>query len=212
MPSPLKLLVFRDNSEWLRYVFFAGAAGMGLLVYTTLTGAERDTGKIIGGTLGVLLLGFSGWVLQVRRLVIDPHRLDITVISKGLTSAVVDRFRFDEVTKLLLLRTYESDEELLPANRQRERWSVLFVLKDRTVPLTTNLYLSKEHALREAKRIQPLLKVEISESLGEGLTHLIQTGRTINAAMALRRQQPDMSLTQAKEIVDHATSGHKPPL
>ncbi|MBH0191101.1 MAG: hypothetical protein HP492_04905 [Nitrospira sp.] len=208
----VKPLVFQDNSEWLRYVLLAGSVGMCVLVFNSFTEAERDIGTIIGGTLGALLLGFSGYVIQVRRLVIDPVRREVTVTGKSLTKSVTDRFRFDEVVKLLVLLTYDRDEELLPANRQRERWSVLFVLKDRTIPVSTNLYASKEHALREANRLQPLLHVAISDSPDEGLAHLTQTGRTVDAVTALRRQQPGMTLPQAKEIVDHATSRRTPPL
>lgn len=205
-------LIFQDNSEWLRYVLLAGCVGMCVLVFNSFTEAERDIGTIIGGTLGALLLGFSGYVIQVRRLVIDPARREVTVTGKSLTKSVTDRFRFDEVVRLLVLLTYDRDEESLPANRQRERWSVLFVLKDRTIPVSANLYPSKEHALREAKRLQPLLNVAISDSPDEGLAHLIQTGKTIDAVTALRRQQPGTTLPQATEIVDHATSLREPPL
>lgn len=206
-----KLLVFRDNSGWLRYVLLAGCAGMCVLVFNSLMEAERDFGKIVGGALGALLLGFSGYVLQVPRVAVDPARREVTVTGKSSTKSVTDRFRFDEVVKLLLLRTYDRDEELLAANRQHERWSVLFVLKDRTIPLSTNLYASKEQALREANRIQPLLNVDISDSPDEGLAHLIQTGKTIDVVAVLRRQQPDMTLTQAKQIVDDSTGRHTPP-
>ncbi|MBH0198856.1 MAG: hypothetical protein HP497_05450 [Nitrospira sp.] len=205
-------LIFRDSSEWLRYVLLAGSVGMCVLVVNSFTEAERDIGKIIGGALGALLLGFSGYVIQVRRLVIDPARREVTVTGKSLTKSVTDQFRFDEVVKLLVLPTYDRDEELLPVNRQRERWSVLLVLKDRTIPVSTNLYASKEHALREANRLQPLLNVDISDSPDEGLAHLIHTGKTVDAVTALRRQQPETTLTQAKEIVGHATSRRKPPL
>ena len=210
--NSVKPLVFQDNSQWLRYVLLAGSVGMCVLVFNSLTEPERDIGKIIGGALGALLLGFSGYVLQVRRLVVDPARREVTVAGKSLTKSVTDRFGFDEVLTLLVLLTYDRDDELLPANRQRERWSVLFVLRDRTIPLTTNLYSSKEHALREAHRLQPLLNVGISDSPDEGLAHLTQTGKTVDAVIALQRQQPELSLTQAKEIVDRATRSDKPPL
>lgn len=205
-------LIFRDNSEWLRYVFLASAVGLAVFVVNEITGPETDIGKFVAGTLGTLLLGFSGCVLQVRRLVVDPLRREVTVTGKSTTTFVMDRFRFDEVVTLLVLLTYDRDEELLPANRQREQWSVLFVLKDRTVPVSTNLYPSKEQALREANRLQPLLNVAISDSPDEGPAHLTQTGKTVDAVTALRRQQPELTLTQAKDRIDHATSRRGPPL
>lgn len=204
MPSPsLKPLIFRNNSEWLRYLLLAGAAGMCVLLFNSLTEADRDVGKIIGGTVGVLLLAFSGCVLQVRHLVVDPARLEISVVSKDLMKTVTDRFRFDEVRKLLVLLTYERDEELSPANRQRERWSILFLLKDRSVPVTVSPYVSKDQAMLDAQLIQELVRAEISDDPQEGLTQLAETGRTIDAVI-MARQQLGMTLLQAKEFVDQA--------
>lgn len=40
--SLLKPLVFRDNSEWLRYVLLAGSMTMCVLVFNSFTEAERD--------------------------------------------------------------------------------------------------------------------------------------------------------------------------
>lgn len=211
LSSSLKPLVFWDNREWLRYVLLGCAAGMCVLAFNSVTETERDVGKIVGGTLGALLLGFSGYVLQVRRLVVDPTRLEISVTSNSLAKTATDRFRFDEVIKLLLLRTYEHDEELLPANRQCERWSVLFVLKDRTIPITTSPSPTKEQALREAKRIQQLLRVEISDNPEEGLTQLAHAGHTIDAVV-VARQQLGMTLVQAKEHIEQTAGRRKPPL
>ena len=211
MPSSsLKPLIFRDNNEWLRYVLLAGAGGLGVFVFNSLTGAERDVGKIIGGTLGALLLAFSGYVLQVRRLVVDPARREISVTSKGLTKTVTDQFGFDETLKLLVQLTYDRDEDLSPANRQRPCWSILFLLKDRSIPVTVSPYVSKEQAMRDARHIQKLVRVEISDNLGEGLTQLAQTGRTIDAVI-VARQQLGMTLTQAKDSIDQAANRHEPP-
>ena len=204
MPSSsLNPLIFRDNSEWLRYVLLAGAAGMCVLVFNSLTGADRDVGKIIGGTLGVLLLAFSGSVLQVRRLVIDPVRPEISVVSKNLVKTVTDRFGFNDVQKLLVQLTYDHDEEFMPPHRQKPRWSILFMLKDRSVPVTVSPYVSKDQAMREARRIQELVRVEISDNLEEGLTQLAQPGRTIDAVI-VARQQLGMTLMQTKEFIDQA--------
>lgn len=210
-PSPLKPLIFRDNSAWLRYVFLGGALGMCVLVAGSLIGTDHDIGKIIGGILGVLLLGFSGYVLQVRQLVINPLRQEVTVTSKGLARTVTDRFTFDEVAKLLLLPTYEHNEELLPTNRRSERWSVVFVLKDRTVPATVNPYPSKEQAMQQATRIQQLVRVDIYTNLDEGLAHLAHTGKTIDAVVAAR-QHLGMTLGEAKDHIDQVTGRRKPTM
>lgn len=212
IPSTLTTpLIFQDNSVWLRYVLLVGAAGMAVFMANGLAEPKTDTGQVVAGALGTLLLGFSGLVLQVRCLVVDPLRREVTVTSKSLIQTATDRFRFEEVMMLLLLRTYEHDEELLPANRQRERWCTLFILRDRTVPVSTNLYASKEHALHEAQQLQPLFNVDTSENPDEGLAHLIQAGKTIDAVIALRRRHPDLTLTRAKDVIDRPASRCKPP-
>ena len=202
--ASMKPLVFRDNSEWLRWVLLAGAVGMAVVAVNGFTGGERDPGKIIGGSLGALLLAFSGYVLQVRRLVIDPPRWEVTVMSKGLTRTVTDRFGFDDVDKLQLVPTYERNEDLLPANRNSERWSLLFVLKDRTVALTTAPYVSKDEALRQATLVQQVLGVEISDKAEEGIALLAQAGRIIDAVVTTRRIQ-GKTLTEARTAVQRLT-------
>ena len=197
-------LVFRDNGEWLRWALLAGAMGLCAVVFSALTDERRDVGKIIGGSLGALLLAFSGYVLQVRRLVIDPPRWEVTVMSKGLTRTVTDRFGFDDVDKLQLVPTYERNEDLLPANRNSERWSLLFVLKDRTVALTTAPYVSKDEALRQATLVQQVLGVEISDKAEEGIALLAQAGRIIDAVVTTRRIQ-GKTLTEARTAVQRLT-------
>ena len=205
-----KALIFRDNSEWLRYLLLAGAVGMCALVFNVLTGAEGDVGKIVGGTLGVFLLAFSGYVLQVRRLVIDPVRLEVSVKSTGLAKAVTDRFRFEEVLKLLVVLTYDRHEEASPASRRGERWSIVFLLKNRSVPVTISPYVSKEQAMRDARRIQELVRVEISDDLEEGLTQLAETAGTIDAVIVARRQL-GMTVMQAKDYIEQAGNSRESP-
>lgn len=190
-------LVFRDNSEWLRWVLLAGAVGMCVLVVNGVMGDERDTGKIIGGTLGALLLGFSGYVLQVRHVVLDPVRRDITITSKQLRGTATETIRFDEITKLLLVLAYDQNGD---DNRQRERWSIVFVLDDRSLPVNSNPYLSKDQAMADAKRIQQMLKVEISDDVEDGIAYLARQGRTIDAVVTTAQTQ-GMTLTQAKQYV-----------
>jgi hypothetical protein len=80
------------------------------------------------------------------------------------------------------------------------------------VPVAVNPYASKDQAMREAVRIQQILPVEISDNSEEGITQLAQTGKSIDAVIALRRQRPDMTLTQAKDMIDHMTGRRTPTL
>ena len=210
-PSSLNPLIFRDNSEGLRYLLLVGAAGICALVFNSLTGADRDVGTIIGKTLGALLLAFSGCVLQVRRLAIDPVRLEISVVSKDLVKTVTGRFGFNDVQKLFVKLTYDHDEGFMPPHRQKPRWSIFFMLKNRSIPVTVSPYVSKDQAMREARCIQELAQVGISDNLEEGLTQLADAGRTIDAVI-VARQQLGMTLMQAKEAIDQTADRRKTPL
>ena len=74
-------LVLRENGEWLRYVLW-----------------------------GVLLFGFSGFVLQSRRIAIDPFRREAIMTSKGFRNTKTERLKFDEIRKILVLTTFDSVE------------------------------------------------------------------------------------------------------
>ena len=83
----------------------------------------------------------------------------------------------------------------------RERWAIALVLEERSVPVTENLYITKERALRDAKRIQQLLNVEISDAVDESIASLAQNGRKIEA-VTLASRSLGMTTTQAKDFVD----------
>lgn len=194
-------LVLRENGEWLRYVFWGAAVGMGLLAVHAIGSPVRDFGKIIGSALGILLFGFSGCVLQIRRIAIDPLRREVIITSKGFRQTHTERLRFAEIRKILLFRTFDSVENLRGVNVMRERWSLALVLEVRNVPINKNLYITKEHALRDAKKMQRLLGVEVIDSVAEGIAHLAQAGRKVEA-MTLASRALGMTTTQAKEHVE----------
>ena len=207
-------LVLRENGEWLRYVFWGAAIGMYFLALSAINSPVRDVGKIIGSALGVLLFGFSGFVLRSRRILVDPSKREVVLISKGLRQTATERLRFDEIERILVLMTYDSVENLRGVNVMRERWSIAFILKERSVPVTRNLYITKEQALRDAKKIQRLLNVEISDTVEEGIAHLVQTGKTVEAVSVACRAL-GMTTAQAKDFVEGNASStalsNRPP-
>jgi hypothetical protein len=200
-PRTDQALVLRENSEWLRYVLWGAAIGMCFLVVSAINSPVRDVGKIIASALGVLLLGFSGFALRNRRIVVDPSSREVALVSKGCWQTTTERLGFDEIKRILVLMTFDSVENLRGASELRERWSIAFVLNERSVPVTKNLYLTKEQALRDAKNIQRLLDVELSDTVEEGIAHLAQNGKTIEAA-TLACRALGMTTAQAKEFVE----------
>jgi hypothetical protein len=127
----------------------------------------REVGKIIGIAAGILLTGFSGFVLQTRTIVIDPLRREVVLMCKGVRQTTTERLGFDEIKKLLVLTTFERMDD---SNVTRERWAIAFVLDGRSVRATKNLYVTKEGALRDARKMQALLAVDITDERGETIT------------------------------------------
>ncbi len=196
----------RENGEWLRYVFWGAAIGMGFLVVSAINSPVRDVGKIAGSAMAVLFFGFSGFVLRTRRIVIDPLRREAIITSKGFRQVTTERLRFDEIRKILVLITFDSVENSRGVSVMRERWSIAFVLEGRSVPVTKNLYITKEQALRDAKKLQLLLGIEITDTVEDSIAHLAQAGRKVEA-VTLASRALGTTIAQAKDFVEGSAAG-----
>lgn len=206
--SRSKTLVLRENAEWLRGVFWLSALGMGTLLVSFFSAAERDMGKIIGSALGVLLFGFSGFVLQTRRIVIDPLRRETIIESKRFRGTTTTRLRFDDIVKILLVTTFENVEDARGANVLRERWAIAFLLADRSVPVTKNSYPTKAAAVRDAEKIRELVAVELIDTVADSIAHLAQNGQQA-AALTLACRALHMTTAEAKALVEQQQAAHK---
>lgn len=193
--------ILQENSGWLRYVLWGCAIGFCVLAVSVINAPVRDVGKVIGSVMGVLLFGFSGYVIRTRHITVDPLSQKVTITSKGFWQKTTEHLAFKEIKKVLVLTTFDSIENLQGANVMRERWPIALVLEERSVPVTENLYITKERALRDAKRIQQLLNVEISDTVDESIASLAQNGRKIEA-VTLASRSLGMTTTQAKDFVD----------
>ncbi len=200
-PRSGQAFVMRENAVWLRYALWGIAIGLGFLVVSAINSPVRDVGKIIGGTVGVLLFGFSGFVLQVRRIVIDPVRREVIITSKEFRKTTTERLRFDEIGKISVLMTFDGIENSRGVNVLRERWSLAFVLNERSVTVTRNLYLTQQHALRDAQKMQQLLGVEIADNVRESIAHLVRVGRKVEA-VTLASRALGMTTTQARDFIE----------
>jgi len=200
--------VLRENSEWLRYVLWACAVGLGILAANAIAAPVRDTGKIIGSLLGVLLFGFSGFVFRTRYVMADPITRMITLTSKGFRKTSREQFGFDEVRRILVVSTLDYDSDLLPANRWQKRWLLALDCKGGNVQLNQNYYNRKEQALRDAERLRQLLGVDIVDTPKESIAQLSQNYKV--EAITLARRELGMTLQQAKEHVDNQSRKGQP--
>lgn len=202
--------ILQEGSEWLRYAFWSCAIGMGLLAANAINAPVRDIGKIVGSMLGVLLLGFSGFVLRIRSIVVDPSSRVVTITSKGFRRTSTERLRFDEIRKILVLATFDTIENLRGANIARERWGFALLLEEHSVAVTKILYITKEQAMRDAVKMQHLIGVEITDTREESITHLVKSGRKIEA-VTLASREVDMTSTQAKDHIARKTGQSAQP-
>lgn len=195
-----KEVILRENSEWLRYVFWAGAIGLGILAIQAINADDRDFGKIIGSSLGALFFGFSGFVFRTRLIAANPTRRKITITNKNCRKFTTETVSFDEIKQILLVMTLTYDSELTPSNRWQEGWTLALMCNDRSVALTLNP-ASKPQVLLNAEKIQRLVNVDITDSIEESIAHCIKNGKKIDA-IALATQKLGMTVTQAKDYVE----------
>jgi hypothetical protein len=193
-------LVLRDNREWLRYVFFAGAVGMCFLLASMLNSPERETGKMIGTFAGILLLGFCGFVLKCQRFEFDALNRQVTIRIRGFRSTSIETLSFGQIRKIVVAKTFESVEDSRGRSEMRERWRIDLLVDERTIPVTTTLYVGKEQALRVADSIQRMLNITIADDSNDAVDDLIKTGRLIEA-IAVVRKEKGLSLADARDYV-----------
>ena len=136
-------VILRENSEWLRYVFWASATGLGILAIQAINADDRDFGKIIGSSLSVLLLGFSGFVFKTRLVAANPTRREITITSKNYRNSTTETISFDEIKQILLVMTLTYDSELTPSNRWQEGWTLVLMCQDLPISHKFCLMLKK---------------------------------------------------------------------
>lgn len=199
-------IILYENSEWLRYVFWACAVGFCFLTINLINMPDVHIGKIVGSMMGILLFTFCGFVYQTHRIFIDPAQRKIIIISKGFRESTSEIIKFDDVDRIILVKTYEYDEDLAPANRWQDRWSLALACKRRTVPISHNFYINKEKAVGDAMRIKQVLNVDIADNIEDSIASLAQSGRKIEAVILATRSL-GMTTEQATDYVDMHVGG-----
>lgn len=193
-------MTIRENSNWLRYVFWCCALGLAMLAIQNAVSSDHDTGKIIGSILGALLFGFSGFVFKTHKVVFDLHRRTISLTHKGFRHTAQQTIPFADVEHIVIVKTFHYEEDLLPANRWQERWYLALQCRNEIVTLTHNPSVRKEEASLLAKKIQSIVSVEILDSDQESLAMLLKTG-TKAEAIALAIRSLGMTVTEASQHV-----------
>lgn len=194
-------MIIRENSEWLRYVFWCCALGLGLLAVQIATSPDRDTSKIITCILGSILFGFSGFVLKTHKAVFDPHQKKISLTHRGLKNTTQKIIPFSDVTHIVIVKTYHHNEDMLPANRWQECWYLALMCQEEIVTLTHNPAVQKEEVYRLSQKIQSILGVDILDSDQASLNALLKTGRKVDA-ITLATRSLGMNITEASQYID----------
>jgi hypothetical protein len=195
------VVVLKENSEWLRYVFWGAAFGMCFLVVTIINAPNLEYGKLYGSLTGLMLLGFSGFVLKTRRITVDPVKQEITILIKGFRQASIERIRFDEVQNILVFMVPDTYEDSNGRTKPCESWSIALALNARKVTLNQNP-LTQKQALDISSALQKLVHVkEVSENTEEVIMTLLQDGRKIDA-IKFAASKLGLTLKQAKDFVE----------
>lgn len=194
-------MIIRENAEWLRYVFWFGALGLALIAYQNTTAPDPDAVKIIASILGALLCGFSGVVFKTHKAIFDPSRKQITLIHRGFRNSTQQTIPFSAVEHIVVVKTFDYNEDMLPANRWQERWYLALACRDEIVTLTYNLSVQKGEARQLAQKIQAILVVDVLDTDQESLNALVKTGRKAEA-ISLAARSLGMTVTEAKQHVD----------
>lgn len=193
-------MIIRENREWLRYVFWFGAAGLAWLAVQNVISLYQDTGKIIGSTLGALLFGFSGFAFKTHKAVFDLHQKKIVLTHKGFRNTSEQVILFSDVSHVVIVKTFHYDEDLLPANRWQERWHLALKCREEIVLLTYNPSVRKDEAGRLAREIQSILGVNILDSDQESLYALLKIGWKAEA-ITLATRSLGMTVTEASQHI-----------
>lgn len=191
----------RENSPWLRWVFFAGSLGMGILLYRALAADEPDFVRAACIAAGVLLLGFSGVVVQERRIVVDPARRSIVIESRRLRRRSRDSIAFDELRKIQIVATPTTREDSGGRTLPDTDWFVALVLDGRTLSVNQNPCNSPDQARALALEIARRTGLALDEGGDGSVDALVRQGRKIEAISALARQQ-GLSLSDARAEIE----------
>jgi hypothetical protein len=103
---------------------------------------------------------------------------------------------------MLVLKTFDSTENVRGLEVLRDRWYIALALEGRITAVNRNLYVTKEQARCDAERIRQFLGVKLSDGSEEGVYHLVQSGRKIEA-ITLACRELGMSAGQARDFVEH---------
>lgn len=195
------VVVLKENSEWLRYVFWGAAFGMCFLVVNIISAPDVDYGKLYGSLMGSVLLGFSGFVLKTRRVIAEPVRREVTILTKGFRRTSIERIQFDKIKKILVFMVPDTYEDSNGRSVPCKSWSIALALNDRKVTLNQNP-LTRKQASDISSAIQKLIQVEeISENTEEAIMALLQNGRKIDA-VKFAVSELGLTLEQAKDFVE----------
>lgn len=199
--DPAAIFELKETSNWLRYVFWIGALAMLYLGAERVTATVVDWGKAIGLAACALLLGFSGFVLEERRIAFDPTTRTVSIRRRGFRRRSVETIGFSEIRRLAIVAVPTTWEDSNGRSRPDTGFSAVLVLDGRNVPINAEPLSGREQAQKLAEEVAARTGSPIAASDGDAIDFLLASGRTVDAVAALARAK-NLSLTDAKAEID----------
>jgi hypothetical protein len=181
MKNPPPILLLRENSAWLHYVFWLAALGMAVLAVQFMRASPIEWLKLYGTVAGTALFAFSGFVFKLRRVWVDETVRELRIESLGWKNNSVWHVAFADVRGLRILEIPTTYEDHNGTTRPSVGWAVGLVLDNKALTLNANPLTHHDQAITLAKSFQRYLSVPIADSMMDSITHLAQNGQKIEA-------------------------------
>jgi hypothetical protein len=187
------IVVLRENASWLRHVWWACAAGLLVLVVQLLRADPVEGIKVAASVAGILLFGFSGFVLRCRVVSIDPTLREISIEDRGFSRTDTQRIALRDIDAIQIVRTHR-----LPEDRA---WTVYVKAAAAAIPINRNPLPFPSQAHDLARRLREFCAVDIVDDTDAAIATLVRDGRIIDAVVLVREAR-GLSLTDAKALID----------
>jgi hypothetical protein len=182
------ILLLRENSAWLRYVFWLAALGMAVLAVQFMRASPVEWFKLYGTVAGTALFIFSGFVLKLRRVWVDEAAQELLLETIGWRNRLERRVAFADIRELRILEIPSTYEDHNGTTRPSVAWAVGLVLDNEVLTLNANPLTHHDQAFTLAKSFQRYLSVPIADSVEDSIAHLVQKGQKIEAVqLAVKR-------------------------
>ncbi len=156
-------MTFRESREWHRVALWGGSLVFGYLPFADPAGPTHDPVRLVICGVGALLLALSGFLLRTYRIEFDTQRRCVVLHARRPGSRSRRSVPFDEIEAVLVARTTQRDEDLLPANRNVARWRVALRCAGETLTVTHNPFVHRSEARALAEEVGRLVGAPVDD-------------------------------------------------